>query len=499
MLASIRDRSGYETASLFARETGGSVWRLAARAGPTRPWHVVLDPALIDALAQRGDYPNVRSIPGVGLRLSGLGCGSVTVHPVPGGSVLVLDSAFPRDDDRTDDVDAASLAVLGGSTAVEHVQGTDPSDDELVLIARVADVMRRTLDVPGSTVSTIVTAIRDVLGAERVVLVSEEHDRVTRVHGGVDDPLGEEAPSTIEAILRVLPPTDPIPDEQAKKIGVALGISGNAYRAAFCRSDGGRELVLSAFSSPPRVTRECLGVMARMAGSTRIALDVRRDAIEAHLLPERSRWAHDIHDGITQVVTAAVIQLENMRHLIAADPEAAGAAIEESQAEIRNTLADLRAIMSDLSEEGSVHARKPLEDHIEDIVQRWRLPARISVDGPLQDVPRQVLAVALVVIREALTNAAKHSSAKNVNVRIGAHDDAVTLIVADNGRGFEPFALERAGGRLNFGIRMMRQRVADVGGTIQIRSTPGRGTKVVASIPISGRAKPDIVDPGTSR
>lgn len=481
ILSTIRDRLEFETASLFV--PAGEAWHLSARVGPKRPWHVVLDPDLIESLATGGVYANARSMPGVGLRLSGLGCGSVGIHPVPGGGVLVLDSAFPRTDGQPTAPEPATLALLGESLGSTDRQKREESPDDLDVVTKIADAMRRTLDVPGYTVSRLLQAIAESVGADRVVLLAEEHDRVTRVYTSGDDQVSTEATSPIEAILRILPPLDPIPDEHAQRLAAALGLHAEFHRIAFCREDGGRELLLATFALQPDISPEAFAIIARIAGGTRVALDIRRDAIEQHLLPERSKWAHDIHDGLTQVVTAAVIQLENLRHLIPDDPQAAASALEESQEQIRGTLAELRAVMADLSEEGSVHRRRPLSEQLTDIVQRWRLPARIHVDGDVNHVPRQVLAVTLIVVREALTNAAKHSSAKNVSVRVSAQPDAVTLAVHDNGRGFDPRALDRGAGRLHFGIRMMRQRVADLGGTIQISSTPGRGTKVIAHLP----------------
>jgi signal transduction histidine kinase len=141
--------------------------------------------------------------------------------------------------------------------------------------------------------------------------------------------------------------------------------------------------------------------------------------------------------------------------------------------------------MADLSDDGVVTRHKPLDELVEDIVQRWRLPARISVEGDIHDLPETVLAVALVVIREALTNAAKHSGATNVTVRVMAHPEGLTVVVKDNGRGFTPGTIEHASRGAHLGTGLMRQRVAEVGGTIQISSAPGVGTKVVAFLPVS--------------
>jgi signal transduction histidine kinase len=88
------------------------------------------------------------------------------------------------------------------------------------------------------------------------------------------------------------------------------------------------------------------------------------------------------------------------------------------------------------------------------------------------------------VVREALANAAKHADARNVSVWVGAAGDELTVEVADTGRGFnaEGRRADREG--RHFGLEMMRKRVAEVGGSLEVDSAPGRGTRVTARLPI---------------
>src|SRR5205814_10367398 len=89
-----------------------------------------------------------------------------------------------------------------------------------------------------------------------------------------------------------------------------------------------------------------------------------------------------------------------------------------TKAEIRTSLSELRGILFDLAREGGSSGSsslEPLANYVDDVVQRWRLPARVSVEGDLPEVPRPVLAAAYVVIRESLANAAKHASPASVS------------------------------------------------------------------------------------
>jgi len=228
----------------------------------------------------------------------------------------------------------------------------------------------------------------------------------------------------------------------------------------------------------------------RLTGTARAVIDARRHAVDSLMVRERNRWASEIHDGLTQVVTTAVLELEAMERRIRQDPQGAIETLAATKAEIRTSLSELRGILFDLSREGGSSGSsslEPLAKYVDDVVQRWRLPARVSVEGDLPEVPRPVLAAAYIVIRESLANAAKHASPASVSVKVRTTSDEVIVEVGDTGRGFSATdAPSRARARGHFGLDMMSRRVAEVGGTLDVRSTPGQGTRVVARLPVRG-------------
>jgi signal transduction histidine kinase len=93
-----------------------------------------------------------------------------------------------------------------------------------------------------------------------------------------------------------------------------------------------------------------------------------------------------------------------------------------------------------------------------------------------------VLDAASSVIREGLANAAKHAAASQVRVRVHATRREVEVRVEDQGKGFHPEGTGLHAGHL--GLEMMRRRVAEVHGTLVVRSAPGKGTRVVARLPV---------------
>ena len=88
------------------------------------------------------------------------------------------------------------------------------------------------------------------------------------------------------------------------------------------------------------------------------------------------------------------------------------------------------------------------------------------------------------MIREALANAAKHAAARNVTVWVGSTEDELVVEVADTGRGFNTGRPRTDRDGRHFGLEMMERRVAETGGSLEVDSAPGRGTRITARLPI---------------
>jgi signal transduction histidine kinase len=199
---------------------------------------------------------------------------------------------------------------------------------------------------------------------------------------------------------------------------------------------------------------------------------------------ERTRLAYAIHDGLTQVVTASVLELEWHARRAELTPGEAADALNAAAGELRKALDEIRAVLASLSSQGDGSAQR-LDDLIRDVMERWQLPASWSVEGDLQAVPQSILDVASSVIRESVANAAKHAGSDEVAVDVQASRSALEVRVEDRGRGFRPEVRGLHTGHL--GLEMMRRRVAEVNGTLDIQSSPGRGTRVVARLPVSDK------------
>ncbi len=256
---------------------------------------------------------------------------------------------------------------------------------------------------------------------------------------------------------------------------------------AFPRSDGvvfGRLTADSTARSVAAVTA-MLGSLSNEAESEPPSLGGL--APEDPVLRERTRWAYAIHDGLTQVVTSAILELEWLTDRIASEPGEALSAIGETKTELRKALNEIRRMLTSLSPQ-EPGTQEPLERVVEGVMERWHLPAEWSVEGDLHAVPRSILDAASSVISESVANAAKHSSSRNVAVRVRASRSGMEVRVEDSGLGFTKDAVGLHAGHL--GLEMMRRRVAEVDGTLDIQSSPGKGTRVVARLPVGQGEKP---------
>jgi signal transduction histidine kinase len=210
-----------------------------------------------------------------------------------------------------------------------------------------------------------------------------------------------------------------------------------------------------------------------------------RAAVESLLHEERTRWAMQIHDGLTQAVTSAVLELQTLRHRIETDPGEAIATLKVVEDEIREDLRRIRELLFDMTSEMPGHAQPALMALVRDAMDRWHMSTTLEMDGDLDRVTDEVLEAAYAIVVEGLANAAKHSGAAEAVVRVHAGEDELHVEIEDRGRGIAAVQDDDP----HFGLRIMRARAEAVGGTLDVVSTPGHGTTLSAVLPVGGRGE----------
>ena len=199
---------------------------------------------------------------------------------------------------------------------------------------------------------------------------------------------------------------------------------------------------------------------------------------EAGAAAERERLAREIHDTLAQGFTSIVALAQAVEPELDTDTEAAKRHVELIRSTARENLAEARAMVAELTpsalHEGSLSAA------IQRQCERLSAEAGIAATVHVDDLPPLGMATDVVLLRavqEAFANIRKHSEAAAVTVALSRAKSGVRLSVADNGIGFTDDHTE------GFGLRGMRARATQVGGTMSISSTRGGGTTVTVEVP----------------
>jgi signal transduction histidine kinase len=196
---------------------------------------------------------------------------------------------------------------------------------------------------------------------------------------------------------------------------------------------------------------------------------------------ERRRIERNIHDGIQQDVTALIGLAGQARHEFEHHPDAVADDIEAMQEGLRRVLADLRDFAQGIHP--SVLSDRGLLAAIETLAGRHPLPVAIRADPSLRALrlPDELEGAAYFTIAEALANTLKHGRADRLDVELRENGDRLIVRVSDDGDGFD------APSARGTGLANLRDRVASVGGALQIDTSPGAGTTVIAEFPLPDR------------
>jgi two-component system, NarL family, sensor histidine kinase UhpB len=193
---------------------------------------------------------------------------------------------------------------------------------------------------------------------------------------------------------------------------------------------------------------------------------------------ERQRIARGLHDEVGQTMTGVLLLLKRLAH--DATPEQR-AALTEAQAAVKTSLEDVRRTAQELRPEIFDHLGLPsaLTNLARTFSDRTGVPVRRQLPTQLPDLDPQVELVLYRVAQEGLTNAARHSGARELTLTLEHDADSVVLRVLDNGRGFDGTRAE--GG----GLRGIRERALIIGGAVAIKPAPTGGVEIRLQVPLT--------------
>ena len=192
---------------------------------------------------------------------------------------------------------------------------------------------------------------------------------------------------------------------------------------------------------------------------------------------ERARVARDLHDEVNQSLTGLLLRLEAAGR---SAPPALVGELAETKALANQAMEELLALARQLRPTAldDLGLKAALASHVDDTARQAGVGTSFHAQGDLSGLAQDIQLVVYRVAQEAVSNALRHSGARNVRVQLRREGERVELSVGDDGRGFT-FDESRRG----LGLAGMRERALLVGGDLQVESRPGTGTRVRLRVP----------------
>ncbi|MEX2502288.1 MAG: histidine kinase [Trueperaceae bacterium] len=342
---------------------------------------------------------------------------------------------------------------------------------------RTAD-LRALLEISNTTAVTLelepllqslLDRLHGIVGADGAVIAAAEPDGGAKILASRGDP------PSLDLAQRALrgPVTLAPPGVRAYPLRVRGSLEGMLLlRVGEAGPDPHRDALVHAFANQAAIALENAQLYERVQ--------------EQAATVERRHLARELHDSVSQALYAILLGTHAAQRQLPGAPDAAAEALRYVESLAQAGLAEMRALIFELrpeslEEEGLVGV---LQRQVEALEARHGLAAEIRLPSGEPDLSFATKKVLVRVAQEATHNVVKHARARSVSVALDRSESGWCLSVEDDGVGFD--AVRGAGspdepGHL--GLTSMRERLDAVGGVLKIRSQPGAGTRVVASVP----------------
>jgi PAS domain S-box-containing protein len=422
--------------------------------------------------------------------------------------VMAMFSQHPLMDDTLDALATVANAIaqgIGRKWAEEHLEDrVNERTRELALLLEVSHNIASTLELK-SLLDTILTQLKTVIDYQAVVLYAFQDHRLTILNYQ-----GEQSLEQIRWLLSLLEQDmthvlqqhqyepfmieDISQDTRLPQSSLAAVNTHPHIDLALLRSSLAVPLIikdrviglLTLFHNQPHYyTHQHASLARTLAYQAAVALENARlygQAQELAILQERQRLARELHDSVSQALYGIVLGTRSARTLLHRDLHKLATLLDNIQAQAEASLTEMRTLIFELRPEsleidGLIIA---LKKQVEALRTRYELTITLEL-GDEPPLPFLVKEALYRIALEALNNIVKHAHASTAHLRLTKHAGVagIVLEVSDDGAGFNPD--QSFPGHL--GLQSMHERVARLGGLLQIISSPGQGTLIRVSIP----------------
>lgn len=251
------------------------------------------------------------------------------------------------------------------------------------------------------------------------------------------------------------------------------------------RGEGPRDVGVIASATEGRTLRWLVRDVTDQKRAETVRADLLARLVTAQE-DERRRISRELHDSVGQLLTALLLTVRAARDAAELPP-----AVEARLGDAQRVAGEIGRAVRDLAVRLRPTALDDLGLHaaLSQQLAEWSDRAGVEVDYQpagieSQRLPPDVETAVYRLVQEALTNVVRHAQARHVSVVVGRHGGTVTVVVEDDGVGFDPEAAGPFNGRL--GLLGMKERADLCGGTFDVESSPGSGTTVIARFPVPG-------------
>lgn len=378
----------------------------------------------------------------------------------------------------------------------EHARKLQRRNVELSIINSMAQALNRSVDL-GQTLQTILAQVADLFDLQTgwVWLLREDDNQSYLAAAQNLPPALAHHPHKMEGSCYCLDTYREGDMDGAANVNVVTcsrlknlvdGTDGLRYHASVPLYAHGKKLgVLNVASADWRqLSPDDLQLLYTVGDMLGIAVERARlfeRSAQVGAVEERNRLAREIHDTLAQGLTAVSLQLESADLLLEAeaDPKRIRKMVQQALALTRANLEEARRSVLDLR--AAPLAGRSLVEALVLLADEAALPIDLLVTGGNQPLPPRVETGLYRIAQEAINNACRHARASQITVKLVATPQLVTLLVEDDGQGFDPDDVAHS----RFGLVGLNERVKLLNGRFHIESTPGQGTRIEAELPLT--------------